>query len=90
MHEHDCQVVVLVFLNKKGRSTVISFKKKQLYITSRSDHHHHNNNNAHVQRTQQNSTPPQLGREAKGSHQELRRCCQRCATPKVAARCKPE
>jgi hypothetical protein len=54
----------LFFFEIKGTSTAISFKKKkQLYITSRSEHHHHNN--TREQLTQQNSTPPQLGREGK-------------------------
>jgi hypothetical protein len=59
------------FFEIKGRSTAISFKKKkQLYITSRSEHHHHNN--TREQLTQQNSTPPQPGRE--GTKEATKNC----------------
>ena len=73
-----------------GTSTATSYKKKKhSYITRRSEHHHHTNN-ARKQHTQQNTTPPQTGRGSERNRRELRRRHQRCATPKTAARCKPE
>jgi hypothetical protein len=77
------------FFEIKVRSTAISFKKKAVV--------HHKPKRTpppqiqHTQqRTQQNTTPPQLGREARSCHHELRRRHQRCATPTNAARSKPK
>ena len=79
-----------IFFEIKGRSTATSYKKKKhSYITRQSEHHHHTNN-ARKQRTQQNTTPPQSGRGSERGRHELRCCRQRYATPRAAARCKPE
>ena len=56
-----------VFFKIKDRSTVTSYNKKHWYITCWSEHHHHTNN-ARKQRTQQNTTPLQPGRETKRNH----------------------
>ena len=61
-------------------------KKKQLYITRRSERHH-------TQTTHANNTHNKilhhhiLGEELEESHRNPRRRHQRCGTPKAATRC---
>ena len=78
---------MFLFFKIKGRSTAALYKKKNhSYITRQSEHHHKQRTQTTHNKTLHNHN---LGKQPKEATRELRRH-QRCATPKIAARCRPE
>jgi hypothetical protein len=83
------------FFETKGRSIVISFKKKkkkQLYITHRIEHHHTqttHTHNTHTHTTKITRYCTTMTWEKSQRSRRNPRCRrQRCATAKAATRCK--